>query len=138
MSCAYLWFFGNLLIYYFYKNLSSIVISWLKKKITNFFFTNKNNHWFVSLKWNYKSYESKYGLKTQRLDLRKSSKTNVIYTISHKQSLGSNVYFFISSSEGVMEGKLEPNHDTVTTSEYVKKCFKLIVDLLKNKKCFVS
>lgn len=46
--------------------------------------------------------------------------------------------FFISSSEGVMEGKLEPNYDTVTTSGYVKKCFKLIVDLLKNKKCVVS
>lgn len=62
-----------------------------KRKLLTFFFTNKNNHWFVSLKWNYKSYESKYGLKSQRLDLRKSSKTNVIYTISHKQSLGSNV-----------------------------------------------
>lgn len=45
-----------------------------KRKLLIFFFTNKNNHWFVSLKWNYKSYESKYGLKTQRLDLRKSSK----------------------------------------------------------------
>lgn len=65
-------FFGNVLIFYFYKNLSSIVIPWLKKKITHFF-TNKNNHWFVGLKWNYKSYESKYGLKTQRLDFRKSS-----------------------------------------------------------------
>lgn len=38
-----------------------------------------------------KTYESKHGLKTQRLDLRKSSKKNVIYTISQKQSLGSNV-----------------------------------------------